>query len=347
MIFDHPWLGPLFGDPGVADLWSAEAQIAHYRAFEVALAMALEACGQVPEPQGRNAAERINRAGIDVAALAAASMRDGLPIPEFVRQLRSGAGVAKAAIHSGATSQDVLDTALALTLKRVSDLLTDRLRALDAQLARLADERGKTPLMGRTRMQAALPVTAGDRIRTWRQPLEEHIRGLDALRPRIERLQLGGAVGTRHAFGDDGTRIAAHMADALGLSDGPVWHTDRSAVADFASRLSLVTGSLGKFGQDVALMAQQGLDEIALSGGGGSSAMPHKSNPVLAELLVTLARFNATQIGGLHHALIHEQERSGAAWVLEWMILPQMTVTTARALGAAQDICARIERIGS
>ena len=88
-------------------------------------------------------------------------------------------------------------------------------------------------------------------------------------------------------------------------------------------------------------------NEIGLAGGGGSSAMPHKANPVLAELLVTLARFNATQVAGIHHALVHEQERSGAAWMLEWMILPQMTMATGRALTAARSLCGQITQIGA
>ncbi|MFQ3255327.1 MAG: 3-carboxy-cis,cis-muconate cycloisomerase, partial [Loktanella salsilacus] len=89
-----------------------------------------------------------------------------------------------------------------------------------------------------------------------------------------------------------------------------------------------------------------GIDEVTLKSGGGSSAMPHKQNPILAELLVTLARFNATQVSGMHHALIHEQERSGAAWALEWMILPQMAQTTARSLSAATQLCEKITSIG-
>ena len=121
----------------------------------------------------------------------------------------------------------------------------------------------------------------------------------------------------------------------------------REGIADYANLLSLVTGSLGKMGQDVALMAQQGLDEITLTGGGGSSAMPHKQNPVSAELLVTLARFNAVQLSALHLAMVHEQERSGSAWTLEWMVLPQMLAATARALAVAQDMTQRITRIGT
>ena len=346
MIFDHPWLGALFGDPEIAALWAADAQLEHYLAFEVALAHALETVGSVPLKQGRQAAKAVDCAVIDTASLTKGTLRDGLPIPDFVRQLRTQAGKADVAIHTGATSQDVLDTALAMTLRAVSDILQRRLNALDRSFAQLASQKGDTPLMGRTRMQAALPTTVADRVQSWRHPLEGHIVGLEALRPRVERLQLGGAVGTRRGFGDDGDRIAAQMADALGLTSGPVWHTDRTAIAEFAGRLSMVTGTLGKFGQDIALMAQQGIDDVALKGGGGSSAMPHKSNPVLAELLVTLARFNSAQIAGLHQALIHEQERSGAAWMLEWMILPQMAVTTGRALGAAEELCNSIVRIG-
>jgi len=347
MIFEHPWLGPLFSDPKMVEIWSAEKQLEHYRVFEAALANALEACGRVPEQQARQAVEAINSAEIDIRSLAEASLRDGLPVPDLVRQLRAQAGECGAAIHTGATSQDVLDTALALTLKNTSSHLLNELHELDSGLAKLCAELGKNRLMGRTRMQAALPVTVAHRVQNWRLPLEDHVSALGALRPRVERLQLGGAVGTRDGFGDDGERIASHMASALGLAAGPVWHTDRTAVAEYAGRLSLLTGSLGKFGQDVTLMAQQGVDEITLRGVGGSSAMPHKSNPVMAELLVTLARFNATQISGLHQALVHEQERSGAAWMLEWMILPQMSVVAARALSAARALCDQVERIGA
>jgi 3-carboxy-cis,cis-muconate cycloisomerase len=109
---------------------------------------------------------------------------------------------------------------------------------------------------------------------------------------------------------------------------------------------SLISGSLGKFGQDVALLAQAG-GEIEMSGGGTSSAMAHKQNPVAAETLVALARFNATQLSAIHHSLVHEQERSGAAWTLEWLVLPQMTMATAAALRLAGELAANIRRLGT
>ena len=118
-------------------------------------------------------------------------------------------------------------------------------------------------------------------------------------------------------------------------------------LVNFANWLSSVTGSLGKIGQDIALLAQNEIGDVTVAGAGRSSAMHHKQNPVLAEILVTLARFNATQISAMHHALVHEQERSGAAWTLEWMILPQMLNAAGTALVHAEALLGSVRRIGS
>jgi 3-carboxy-cis,cis-muconate cycloisomerase len=171
---------------------------------------------------------------------------------------------------------------------------------------------------------------------------------LAATRSEVERVQIGGAAGDRGALGDAAPIVARTVADRLGLREpGHSWHSTREGIAAQSAAMAAISGTLGKMGQDICLMAQQGVDEVALvSGGGGSSAMPHKQNPVLAELLVTLARFNATQVSAMHHAMIHEQERSGAAWGLEWMVLPQMAVATARGLSAALELTADIARLG-
>jgi 3-carboxy-cis,cis-muconate cycloisomerase len=135
-----------------------------------------------------------------------------------------------------------------------------------------------------------------------------------------------------------GDAVADAMAEILGLGYGPSWHSQRDRIGEFAALLSLISGTLGKIGQDVALMVQNEVGEVRLASGGGSSAMPHKSNPVQAELLVTLARYNAGLLGTLHQALVHENERSGSAWTLEWIILPQMVVATAAGLNKARAL---------
>ena len=344
--FDHPYLSGLLGDTETAGRFSAQAEIAAMLAFERALAEAEAGEGVIGAEAARAIVTALGSFEPDMAALAAGVARDGVVAPELVRQLRAAVGAPHgASVHFGATSQDVIDTALVLRLKPV----LDRLDALLAQLASVFGELegrcGANALMGRTRMQAAIEITTADRIRAWRAPLQRHRARLAVLRPELLVVQFGGAAGTLEKLGDKAEAVRKRLADRLGLGDAPQWHSQRDRLADFAGLLSLITGSLGKFGQDVALMAQDG-SEIALSGGGGSSAMPHKQNPVAAEVLVTLARFNATQVSGMHHALVHEQERSGSAWTLEWLLLPQMAVAAVASLVQANALARQIESMG-
>lgn len=344
-VFDHPWLGGLFGDAEMAAILAPERQMAHMLAFEAAWSRACGKAGLFDAEKAEQAAQTIEGARIDLADIAAGMAEDGVPVPRLVRQLKAIAPAG--AVHTGATSQDVVDTAMVLTLRDASDLIAARLADLGTLFDTLDARFGDTPLMGRTRMQAATEITVRDRILAWRLPLADHLARLGQIRPRIERVQIGGASGDRKALGERGDAVVADTAGTLRLAPtGKAWHAMRDGLAEYASFLSLITGTLGKFGQDVALMAQQGIEEIALSGGGGSSAMPHKQNPVSAELLVTLARFNAVQVSAMHHAMVHEQERSGTAWALEWMVLPQMLMATARALDTAHSLGGTITGIG-
>ena len=345
-VFEHPWLGGLFAAPEIQQLWSAEAQLAHMIAFERAFTQARVAAGAVSPEAGEDALAAIDAYQADIPGLREGTAKDGVAVPALVRQLRSGAASGDA-IHTGATSQDVTDTALALTLKACSAVLLDGLQALTGALDTLEAQCGAAEIMGRTRMQAALPVKAAHRIGIWRAPLGGHAKRLQQASAAACRLQLGGPVGDGNSLGRSAAQTAAHMADTLGLAvPGHCWHADRSALADYSNVLALITGSLGKMGQDICLMAQQGIGEAVLAPGGGSSAMPHKSNPVDAELLVTLAQFNAGQQALMQQAMLHEQERSGAAWALEWMVLPQMTAAAGRALLTGLMLVRSIRIIG-
>lgn len=344
--FDHPLLSGLFGDDEVEALLGIEAELSAMLRFEIALAEVEAEAGVVP-PEAANAiAKALTGFKPDMAALRNAVARDGVVVAELVRQMREAIGAPHAdSLHFGATSQDVIDTALVLRLKLVLDFFESRLDSLTESFDELDKRFGANSLMGRTRMQAAIEISAGDRIRSWREPLVRHKARLEALRPALLTIQFGGAAGTLDKLGGKGEAVRAALARRLELADVPQWQNQRNRIAEFADFLSLLTGSLGKFGGDIALMAQAG-GEIALSGGGGSSAMPHKQNPVAAEILVTLARFNATQLSGMHHALVHEQERSGSAWSLEWLILPQMIVAAGSALRLAAELTGRIDWIG-
>ena len=329
-------LSALAGEPELEALFTDAAEIAAMLRVETALADAQAAVGMIPPEAAARIAEVCAGFAPDWTSLAAGIARDGVAVPELVRQLRGALnGIYAKYFHVAATSQDVIDTGLMLRLAPALDILDVRLDALDAALAALSARDGAVPLMAQTRMQRALPFTAADKVATWRGPLPRHRARLAELRPRLLKLQLGGPVGTRAEFGGHGAAVAAHMAGRLGLADAPAWHAQRDGVVEFGQWLALVGGSLGKMGQDVALMVQNEVGAAKLAGGGISSAMAHKANPVPAELLVTLARFTAGLSGTLDGALVHENERSGAAWTLEWLILPQMVVATGAALRAA------------
>ena len=342
------WLDHLLGDPVIGAQFADDAELRGMLEFEAALAAAQAELGLIPAASATaiDAACRSYRP--DNAHLAAGMARDGLVVPALVASLRATlAEPHRKHLHLGATSQDLIDTSLVLRLRTVADELDDRIVAVVTELQRLILDFGTLPLMAQTRMQQALPTTVAARLATWRQPLLRHRERLDELRPRLLVVQFGGPIGVRGGLDGKGNEVAANLARRLGLDTAPSWHNARDRIAEFASWLSLVTGSLGKIGQDIALMAQNEVGIVRLAGGGTSSAMPHKNNPVTAELLVTLARFNAGLLGTLHQALVHENERSGAAWTLEWMVLPQMAIATGASLRQANAMLAGLQFVAT
>jgi 3-carboxy-cis,cis-muconate cycloisomerase len=343
-----PVLQALVGDKEVRAFFSDEAELSAMLRVEAALAEAEAKAGLIDGEAARRIAEVCESFQADWTKLAEGLARDGVIVPDFVRQLRGAVGEPHGkSVHLGATSQDIIDTALILRLKSVIEILGHRLDTLIHTLDGSKRRDGSVRLMAHTRMQQALPFTAADKIDTWIQPLERHREALQALAPRLLVLQLGGPIGTRGELKGHGDAVADAMAEILGLGLAPSWHSQRDRIGEFGAFLSLLTGTLGKIGQDIALMAQNEVGEVRLATGGGSSAMPHKSNPVPAEVLVTLARFNAGMLGTLHQALVHENERSGAAWTLEWMVLPQMVVSSAAALSRAQGLIASMSFVPS
>jgi 3-carboxy-cis,cis-muconate cycloisomerase len=343
-VFDHPFLSGLLGDGEVAAFFSVEAELKAMLDFEDALAAAEAEKGVIPDAARKAIAGAIQGFRPDVEKLRQSTARDGVVVAELVRQLRAAVGKPHAEyVHFGATSQDAIDTGFALRIDKVLGLLQGRIDTLVERLGELEMRDGAIPVMAHTRMQAAIEVPASRKILSWREPLFRHRARLSTLRKEIAVLTFGGAAGTLDKLGSAGEQVATAMAGRLGLGLVPrARHSERDDQAELAGWLSLVTGSLGKMGADIALMAQNEVGEIRLKGGGGSSAMPHKVNPVGAEMLVTLARFNATLVSGMHQALVHENERSGAAWTLEWMLLPQMTVATAASLRTALELVGNI-----
>lgn len=344
---DHPILGSLLGDSETEALLAAELDVARMLRFEIALAEAEAEEAVIPAEAATAIAAALVGFSVDMADLRAGAARDGVAVPELLRQLREKIGRPHAAsLHYGATSQDVVDTGMTLALLDILTLFRARLVALEDAFAGLISRDGAVPTMAHTRMQAAIDVTAARKIESWSEPMARHRVRLESIAEEIAILHFGGAAGTLDRLGDKGAAVAERLAAALGLRPAAPRHSERDGFVAVADLFSMMTGSLGKFGQDVALAAQTEVGEIRLASGGGSSAMPHKVNPVKAEGLVAFARFNATMVAGMHHALVHENERSGAAWTLEWMLLPQMAVATGAALKTALELVPEIAFVG-
>ncbi len=350
---DHPWHGRLFGDGEMAALFAPAFELAAWRDWELAHVAALGALGEAPAERVREIEAVLVEATADpafVAAVADGVARDGMGVPTFVARIRARLSPEAAALfHRGGTSQDLIDTMWVLRLRAGRGILLERLDRIGRVFADLEARFGARRLMGRTRMQAALPIRVADRIRLWREPLSRIGERARAMGPRVDVLQYGGPVGDGRPFGPQKARaLAREMAARLGLHlpEGP-WHAMRDRMLDQGAWLATVAGALGKFAEDVALMSQQGLDDVRLAGGGRSSAMAHKQNPVKAEIMVAMARKASGALGALSEAQIHEQERSGAAWALEWLALSELLMLTGALSRQALSLAADIEALGA
>ena len=296
--------------------------------------------GVIPEKSATRIAEVCRDFTPDPASLAAGTASAGVPVPALVKALKAEIGGDDARyVHFGATSQDVVDSALVLQLRDAVAIIRRRIRKLAKALSAHADTHRTTVMIGRTRSQQAVPTTFGLKAAGWLAPLVRIDHRIDSLSSDLLRISFGGAAGTLASIGVKAADVESNLSEELELplADMP-WHAQRDVLVDFASQLTALTGALGKMGQDLVLLAQSEIAEVQPGKGGGSSTMPHKSNPVQAEMLVTLARFNAGLLGTFAQAQLHDHERSGASWLLEWLTLPQIITATGAALAQAVDM---------
>lgn len=344
-LADSALYRPLFGDDATAALFTDSAEVRAMLLVEGALARVQGRLGLIPEA----AAAAIDRASrevqIDPAALGAEVAVNGVPVPGLIGAFRRAMQAPEHAqfLHWGATSQDIVDTALALRLRRVVGDWDARLGLLIAALGRLARAHADLPMAARTYGQAATPTSFGAVVAGWGRPLIHHRTRLAEAAARLATVSLGGAAGTLSAMGGDGPAVRAALAEALGLSDpGHSWHAERDRIGDFAAWMTGVTGSIAKMGDDLVLLTQSGIAEVRLAGAGGSSTMPQKQNPVGPSVLVALARQVAPLAAALQGAAVHRQQRDGAAWFVEWLTLPQLCISTGRSLGLAIEVAESI-----
>lgn len=341
--FESALYGDLFDDAELQPLLSDAGEIGAMITVEKALAQVQGEVGMIPAEAATALADALDRVFIDPGDLRAATARDGVVAPGLVAALRQQVPAELGVwLHWGATSQDIADLALVLRLQAILDLFDARLAALIDALATLARTHRETPCLARTRTQIAAPTLFGLRVANWLQPLLRHRQRLAEIRPRLLVVQLGGATGNLSAMGVQGIAVMDALADALGLARAEPWHGGRDRIVEFGQLLVLISTSLGRLGAEMVSLAQSEIGELSFEGAGGSSTLPQKQNPVIAEVLVALGRAAAGQGSGLPQAAIHATERDGAAWTLEWLTLPPLIATTGAALRLAGEALARL-----
>lgn len=331
-----------FSTQAMDDIFSPETHIQRMLDFEAALARASAGAGLIPEGavDAIVAACRVELFDVDrVIAEGARNATAAVPLVKMLTELVDED--ARRYVHWGATSQDVIDTAMMLQIRDGLDLLTTGLLNIGTACARYAEEHRRTPMAGRTLLQQALPITFGLKAARWLAQVTRQVLRLQELRATALAVQFGGAAGTLASLGNAGIDVTERLASELGLAapDLP-WHTERDRVAEVASAVGIVAGAMSKIAADLALMVQTEIGEVSEAvepGKGGSSAMPHKRNPVDITLARASARLALGAVPLITEGMQQVHERAPGEWQAELEAFPALFRHTAAA----------VERVGN
>lgn len=318
--------------------------------FEGALARACAKHGIVPAAHAEAISRVCEGAQFDAAALAREGRAGTLAIP-FVKHLLAQVGAvspeAARHVHAGATSQDVIDTAVVLCLKPACARTVDLALRLGNAAAELARRHARTPTAARTLLQPALPVTFGWKAAVWLSMLARSLTGMRAAAAGACVLQFGGPSGTLSSFGERGEAVMAALARELELPPSLVpWHSTRDRFARLGAELAILAGAAGKIGRDVSLLMQPEVGEAAeaaRAGRGGSSSMPHKRNPALSMLALEAAQRAPGLAATLLAQLTPEHERGLGQWQSQWFTLRELLGATASGAAAMADVLEGLE----
>jgi 3-carboxy-cis,cis-muconate cycloisomerase len=330
----------LFRCEAIDRIFSDQAYIQSLLEFEAALARAEAKAGVIPATDAPIIAAACRAEQFDIEELASQAALSGnvaIPLVKKLTELVAKQNKDAARfVHWGATSQDSMDTAVVLQLRRALEVVDQDFARLTSTLASLADKHRATPIAARTWMQQALPTTFGFIVAGWLDAILRHRTRLSELRARNLTLQFGGAVGTLAALSGRGPAVARALADELHLPLPPIpWHTHRDRIVEIAAALGLCTGSLGKIARDISLHAQTEIAELAEPAGegrGGSSTMPQKRNPVTCATVLAAAQRVPGLVSTMLSSMVQEHERGLGGWQAEWETLPELVSLSAGAL---------------
>ena len=327
-------------------IFSARSTLQSMLDVEAALARALAAKGVIPVAAVDPWVRCCQADQIDLPSLVIAAQDAGNIAIPMVKQLTAAVAAvdAEAAryVHWGVTSQDVIDTGRVLQLREAINVITHELAALVDALAGMAQCYRDTPMIGRTWLQHALPITFGMKLAGWLDALMRHQQRLAACREQVCVLQFGGASGTLASLGEHASSVAQAMAQELDLATPHLpWHAHRDRFVECATTLGMLTGTLGKIARDISLMSQTEVAELSEAGApgrGGSSSMPHKRNPVGSAAVLSAATRVPSMVATLLSAMPNEHERALGGWQSEWETLPEIVSLSAAALAHLRSV---------
>jgi 3-carboxy-cis,cis-muconate cycloisomerase len=336
--------------PSFEPAFAAPAFVRAMLDFEVALAESQAAEGVIEPAAAKAIVAACSTIEFDIDAMVAEGKQSvslAVPLARILREtVKRNAPAYAQQVHFGATSQDVLDTAMVLCLKPCLEEADRTLEATIRSLARLAREHRATVMLGRTLMQPALTVTAGLKIGRWALALAQDRERLGEAQASALAIQFGGAVGALEALGSKGPAVRHRMALKLGLADAPTWHVHRGAWLDLMGRIAQVVVTSGKIARDVALLAQPEVGEMLEAppreGMGASSAMPFKRNPAMCAHALAAATRMPGLLATMHSAAIVENERALGGWQAEFATVPQIASVLGTSLDFLDTIAASL-----
>lgn len=346
-VFDMQSLQHLWSTPELREVFSEEARIQKWLDFEAALAAAQAELGIVPPEAAAAIAAAAKVENIDITAMSAEIRRIKHSLVPALKQLQARCGALGEWVHYGATTQDVVDTGVALQLKDFHAIALRDLQAVGRELARLAAAHRDTPMVARTHGVQALPITFGHKCALWLDELGRHHTRLQECAPRVLVGMVVGAVGSKASLGPQADEVERRTLTRLGLGTPTIsWAPARDRFTEYALLLAMIGGTLSKIGNELFNLQRNEFGEVeeAFSEGKlGSSTMPHKRNPTSAENLAGLARPLRYSAALMLEGLVSEGERDGIAWKMEWKALPECCLITGAMLFQARNLLAGLK----
>ncbi|MGJ9412907.1 adenylosuccinate lyase family protein [Aeromicrobium sp. CF4.19] len=337
-------LAELYGDREMAGVFSAGSAIDGWKRVESALAHAQGRLGII-DPERAAAIEQVcaDPESVDAQALWESARNVGYPILGLVRQLDAALEPQhRGSLHLGATTQDIMDSGLALQLDVAMDVLERRLGALGDALAVHTTDHAATVMAGRTHGQQAVPTTLGAKLGVYLAEVTRHRSRLLACRDDVRRVSLFGAGGTSDALGDRAPKIRTMVAERLGLVDSTVpWHAARDSIVHVAAVCVGSATTVSRLAREVTDLSRTEIGEVTEAVGhhrGASSTMPQKANPIFSESIIGFAVSARSTLTGLSRAAEVGHERSAGEWQVEWSLLPSLFVDTGSALSLAIEL---------